>query len=158
MSREIASEGLGRENEKSSPSASLRAAAVWHLFKINLRNYHSATVPSLGFYNFIFLLQCLYPRAPQFISAAQPRWIINGGRERKDDERLRRFFAVSHRAARVWRRLRRRRLRWSDFRAASRSVAKKMYMLAYNFLRDTFANTECLTALPFNGLQKVSPF
>ena len=42
-----------------------------HLFKINLRNYHSAGVPSLGFYNFIFLLQCLYPRAPQFIYAAQ---------------------------------------------------------------------------------------
>lgn len=61
-----------------------------HLFKINLRNYHSARVPSLGFYNFIFLLQCLYPRAPQFISAAQPRWIINRGREQKDDERHKR--------------------------------------------------------------------
>lgn len=35
---------------------------------------------------------------------------------------------------------------------------KKTHMLTYNFLRDTFANTECLTALPFNGLQKVSPF
>lgn len=61
-----------------------------HLFKINLRNYHSAGVPSLGFYNFIFLLQCLYPRAPQFIYAAQPRWIINRGREQKDDERHKR--------------------------------------------------------------------
>lgn len=61
-----------------------------HLFRINLRNYHSARVPSLGFYNFIFLLQCLYPKAPQFISAAQPQWIINGGCEQKDDERHRR--------------------------------------------------------------------
>lgn len=61
-----------------------------HLFKINLRNYHSAGVPSLGFYNFIFLLQCLYPKAPQFISAAQPWWIINRSREQKDDERQKR--------------------------------------------------------------------
>lgn len=69
---------------------SLHTGSVWHLFKINLRNYHSGRVPSLGFYNFIFLLQCLYPRAPQFIYAAQPRWIINHGREQKDDERHKR--------------------------------------------------------------------
>lgn len=87
--------GTGRENEISTPSASLQAATVWHLFKINLRNYHSATVPSLGFYNFIFFLQCLYIRAPRFISAAQPQWIINGSREWKDDEwRSRLLFAT----------------------------------------------------------------
>lgn len=74
-----------------SPSQCLSMPVLsGHLFKINLRNYHSARVPSLGFYNFIFLLQCLYPKAPQFISAAQPRWIINRGREQKDDERHKR--------------------------------------------------------------------
>lgn len=64
----------------------VHAASVWHLFKINLRNYHSGRAPSLGFYNFIFFLQCLYPRAPRFISAAQPWWIIKHGSEQEDDE------------------------------------------------------------------------
>lgn len=78
-----------RETEESSSSQCLSMSLQFCLgtfSKINFRNYHSASVPSLGFYNFIFLLQCLYPRAPQFISAAQPRWIINRGREQKDDE------------------------------------------------------------------------
>lgn len=81
----------GREESSLQPSQCLSKPVLSeHLFKINLRNYHSAGVLSLGFYNFIFLLQCLYPRAPRFISAAQPQWIIKRGRERKGDERHKR--------------------------------------------------------------------
>lgn len=66
-------------------STSLHVGGVWHFNVFNVWNYHSGRVPTLG-YNFIFRLHCFYPRAPQFIYAAQAHWIINNGCEQTDDE------------------------------------------------------------------------
>lgn len=88
-SREMEAEGGGRGGGLHLFLVSLHVSAVWYLFKINLRYCHSAGVSS--FYNFYIISSsssgAVISRAPQFIFAAQSWWIINCGREQKDNER-----------------------------------------------------------------------
>lgn len=84
----------GERGEIHSSSVSLHVDVVWRLFKINLRLYHCARAPSLEFYNFIILLQWLYQLGTLVHLCSTTRWIINRGRERRDNERHERRVAL----------------------------------------------------------------
>lgn len=63
----------GEGGEIHSFSASLHVGVVWRLFKINLRLYHSAGVPSSEFFIISSSSSAFISRAPRFIYAAQAR-------------------------------------------------------------------------------------